>query len=44
VNLNVAPPPSEGTENILSDEALAFIAELHGRFGARRSELLAARE
>jgi malate synthase len=44
VNLNVAPPPAEGTENILSDEAVAFIAELHGRFGARRSELLAARE
>jgi malate synthase len=30
-------------EEILSDEALAFVAELHERFGARRDELLAAR-
>jgi len=28
---------------ILTDEALAFLAELHGRFDARRLELLAAR-
>jgi malate synthase len=30
-------------EEILTDEALAFVAELHERFGARRKELLAAR-
>ena len=30
-------------EEILTDEALAFVAELHERFGARRTELLAAR-
>ena len=30
-------------EEILSREALDFVAELHGRFGARRHELLAAR-
>ncbi|MBS1860610.1 MAG: malate synthase A [Actinobacteria bacterium] len=29
---------------ILSDDALAFLAELHGRFDARRLELLAARK
>jgi malate synthase len=29
---------------VLTPEALAFLAELHGRFGARRLELLAARQ
>ena len=30
-------------ERILTGEAVAFLAELDGRFGARRRELLAAR-
>ncbi|MGI9529398.1 MAG: malate synthase A [Acidimicrobiia bacterium] len=38
----VAAPPA-GTENILSDEALWFVAELHSRFNARRLRLLEAR-
>jgi malate synthase len=42
-SLDVAPPPDERLSEILSDEALAFVAELHGRFGARRLELLRAR-
>jgi malate synthase len=42
--LDVAPAPDERLTEILSDAALAFIAELHGRFGARRDELLAARK
>ena len=44
MNVETAPPPADRTEDILSDEALAFVAELHGRFGQRRSELLEARE
>ena len=44
MSVETAPPPAEGTEAILSDDALAFIGELHGRFGQRRSELLRARE
>jgi malate synthase len=44
VNLNVAPPPAERTDMILSEQAMAFIAELHSRFGSRRTEVLAARE
>src|SRR3954470_24860684 len=31
-------------DEILSDDALAFVADLHRRFNARREELLAARE
>jgi malate synthase len=43
--LDVAPPPpGDGLEEILSPEAIAFVAELHGRFGATRDELLAARK
>src|SRR4051812_11798156 len=42
--VEAAPPPAERTEEILSDDALAFVAELHGRFGQRRSDLLAERE
>ena len=38
----VAQPP-EGTEGMLSDDALAFVAKLHSRFNARRLELLDAR-
>ena len=42
-SLDVAPPPDERLSEILSDAALAFVSELHGRFGARRLELLRAR-
>ena len=42
-SLDIAPAPDERTTEILSDEALAFISELHGRFNARRLELLQAR-
>jgi malate synthase len=44
MSVETAPPPADRTEDILSDDALAFLGELHGRFGARRSELLQARE
>jgi malate synthase len=44
MSVQAAPPPAERTEEILSEAALAFIAELHERFGRRRSELLEARE
>jgi len=38
-----APSVLPGADEILSDEALGFIAELHERFDARRRELLGAR-
>jgi malate synthase len=38
-----APSPLPGAEEILTDGALGFIAELHERFDDRRGELLAAR-
>ena len=41
--LTAADPPDERGAEILTPEALMFLAELHGRFGARRDELLAAR-
>jgi malate synthase len=44
MSVQTAPPPAERTDEILSDDALAFLGELHGRFGQRRSELLQARE
>jgi malate synthase len=44
MSVEAAPPPAERTEEILSKDALAFVEELHRRFGQRRSELLAARE
>jgi malate synthase len=44
MNVETAPPPADRTDEILSDDALAFVAELHSRFGRRRSELLEARE
>jgi malate synthase len=44
MSVEAAPPPADRTDEILSDDALDFVAELHGRFGQRRSELLAARE
>src|SRR3954454_22574259 len=34
----------DGFEGVLTDDAVAFVAELHRRFDERRRELLAARE
>jgi len=34
----------EGADRILTDEALAFVADLQRRFGERRDELLVARQ
>jgi malate synthase len=42
--LRVLAPVPEPARPILSPEALAFVAGLEARFGARRRELLAARE
>jgi malate synthase len=41
--LTVTGPEVERGEEILTPEALAFVADLQERFGARRDELLAAR-
>ncbi len=41
--LEVAPTGDAQLQEILSPEALDFVAELHGRFEPRRQELLAAR-
>jgi malate synthase len=43
MKLSVAPPPADHLEAILSGEAVAFLAQLHGAFGTRRNQLLAAR-
>jgi malate synthase len=43
VSLDIAPTADDRLAEILADDALAFVAELHGRFGARRDELLQAR-
>ncbi len=43
-SLEAAPVREERAADILSDEALDFLAELHGRFDPRRQELLAARK
>ncbi|HET9125680.1 MAG TPA: malate synthase A, partial [Solirubrobacteraceae bacterium] len=43
MSLQIAPPPTARTEEILSRDALAFVQDLHRRFGQRRTELLAAR-
>jgi len=43
MKLDVAPTREEQLQEILSPEALDFVGELHGRFGARRRDLLAAR-
>ena len=40
MSVDVAP---SAYEQILTDEALAFVGELHERFGARRNQLLQAR-
>jgi malate synthase len=44
VSVDHAEVLEDRLREVLSDEALAFVAELHRTFGARRSELLAARE
>jgi malate synthase len=41
--VEAASPPSTGDTPVLTDDALAFVAELHARFEPRRRELLAAR-
>jgi malate synthase len=43
-SLQAAPVKEERARDILSDDALAFLAELHGRFNPRRLELLQARK
>ncbi|PNY81887.1 malate synthase A [Deinococcus koreensis] len=42
--LTISGPLQPGYDEILTPEALAFVAELHRRFDPRRRELLAARE
>jgi malate synthase len=42
-DIELTRPPLAGGEHILSDEALAFVADLQRRFGTRRDELLAER-
>jgi len=41
--VDAAAPPATGDTAVLTDEALAFVGELHARFEPRRRELLAAR-
>ncbi len=41
--VEVAPSSIAGAEAVLTDEALAFVAELHDRFDVRRRKLLASR-
>jgi malate synthase len=41
--ISIAGPPAERAAEILSPEALAFVARLQREFGPRRRELLAAR-
>ncbi|MGJ7439940.1 malate synthase A [Aquipuribacter sp. MA13-6] len=41
--LTVVGPDVERGEEVLTEEALAFVGELHARFAARRDELLEAR-
>jgi malate synthase len=43
MRLDVAPTREDRLQDVVSPEALDFVAELHGRFAARRTELLAAR-
>jgi malate synthase len=42
--VTAAAPPDDRSAEILSPEALEFLAELHGRFEPRRQELLSARK
>src|SRR5436853_6988441 len=41
--VEVRGPAVEGRERVLTDDALAFVAELHREFDPRRRELLQAR-
>ncbi len=43
-DLEVTAPSVEGSEQVLTAEALAFVAKLQRKFGARRDELLQRRE
>jgi malate synthase len=43
VSLDIAPTTDERLAEIVSDDALGFVGELHDRFGMRRNELLQAR-
>ena len=43
MSLDIAPTTDDRLAEILSDDALAFVGDLHGRFGGRRLELLRAR-
>ena len=43
ISISDLPLDERSRSEILSPEALAFLAELHGRFDARRLELLGAR-
>ena len=43
MTLTVSAPPVDRDAEILTDAALAFLADLHARFATRRDELLAAR-
>src|SRR5690242_14467462 len=43
MGVRVTGDPVEGGERILTEEALAFVAELQREFGSRRDDLLAAR-
>ena len=43
MTLDIAPTADDRLAEILSDDALGFVGELHGRFGARRNQLLQAR-
>ena len=42
--IELAPCGVDGAESILTDDAVAFVVDLHRRFGARRAELLGARD
>ena len=42
--ITVSGPPVDRAEEILTDDALAFVADLQQRFGERRDELLGARQ
>ena len=41
--IELTPSQVDGAETILTDDAVAFVADLQRRFGARRTELLVAR-
>jgi len=43
VTVAAGAPAVPGEDEILTDEALALLADLHGRFGVRRDQLVAAR-